>query len=209
MATTDWSSDDRDAARNSSTSRLSRPSVFGSVDPVFSYYNKPLSRFFEAVDHVRREGGTYLTHILKHYNLTILTDQQGRVIRSGKSDPNILEQAKFGVKRVLSSPAIHGLADHTVFMQPKISWHWIAKPQMDLFDSKFNCFLDLASSILRVISFWLMGQDVQSCDQEDSFLASEVVQPRRPGFPPGRRGCTTLPARRIASWPARWALSTL
>ncbi|KAA1115240.1 hypothetical protein PGT21_034038 [Puccinia graminis f. sp. tritici] len=110
------------------------------------------------LDNVGREGGTYLTHILKHYNLTILTDQQGRMIQSGKSNPNILEQAKFRVKRVLSSPAIHGLADHTVFMQPKISWHWIAKPQMDLFDPKFNCFLDLASSILRGVHDIVTGK---------------------------------------------------
>ncbi|KAA1113410.1 hypothetical protein PGT21_030847 [Puccinia graminis f. sp. tritici] len=168
----------------------------GSVDLVFSYYNEPLSRFFEAVDHVRRlsvlslqnprvivyvkhpevslvnianvinadevirldnvgrEGGTYLTHILKHYNSTILTDQQGRVIRSGKSDPNILEQAEFGVERVLSSPAIHGLADHTVFMQPEISWHWIAKPRMDLFDPKSTGFLSFGPYLVSVC-----GQD--------------------------------------------------
>ncbi|KAA1088793.1 hypothetical protein PGTUg99_029404 [Puccinia graminis f. sp. tritici] len=92
----------------------------GSVDLVFSYYNEPLislgniANVINAdevirLDNVGREGGTYLTHILKHYNLAILTDQQGRVIQSGKSNPNILEQAEFGVERVLSLPAIHGL----------------------------------------------------------------------------------------------------
>ncbi|KAA1085385.1 hypothetical protein PGT21_005307 [Puccinia graminis f. sp. tritici] len=40
-------------------------------------------------------------------------------------------------------------------------------------------------------------------------LSTRRESTRRPGFPPGRRGCTTLPARRIPSWPTRWALLTL
>ncbi|KAA1074007.1 glycogen(starch) synthase [Puccinia graminis f. sp. tritici] len=41
-------------------------------------------------------------------------------------------------------------------------------------------------------------------DQEDSLLAGEAVQPRRPGgSPPGRRGCTTSPTWRESFRPAR------
>ncbi|POW13014.1 hypothetical protein PSTT_04026 [Puccinia striiformis] len=175
-------------------SGTSRPA--GSVDLVFSYYNEPLSRFFEAVDHVRRlsvlslqnprvivyvkhpevslvnianvinadevirlnnvgrEGGTYLAHILKHYNSTLLKDSQGRIIRGGISSPEILERAEFGIERILSSPAVHGLADHTVFMQPEISWHWIAKPRMDLFDPNSTGFLSFGPYLVSVC-----GQD--------------------------------------------------
>ncbi|KAH9448034.1 hypothetical protein Pst134EB_022021 [Puccinia striiformis f. sp. tritici] len=175
-------------------SGTSRPA--GSVDLVFSYYNEPLSRFFEAVDHVRRlsvlslqnprvivyvkhpevslvnianvinadevirlnnvgrEGGTYLAHILKHYNSTLLKDSQGRIIRGGISSPEILERSEFGIERILSSPAVHGLADHTVFMQPEISWHWIAKPRMDLFDPNSTGFLSFGPYLVSVC-----GQD--------------------------------------------------
>ncbi|WAR60630.1 hypothetical protein PtB15_9B569 [Puccinia triticina] len=160
----------------------------GSVDLVFSYYNEPLTRFFEAVDHVRRrsvlslqnprvvvyvkhpdtslttianvvgadevvrlpnvgrEGGTYLTHILKHYNASL-----GPL---ASSDPAVLESPQFGTERLLAAPPVRGLADHTVFMQPEISWHWIAKPRMDLFDPSSTGFLSFGPYLVSVC-----GQD--------------------------------------------------
>jgi hypothetical protein len=48
---------------------------------------------------------------------------------------------------------------------------------------------------------WLVRLYNNLVNQEDSLLASEVVQPCQPGgLPPGQRGFTTLSTRRESSW---------
>lgn len=162
-------SSDPDATMGRTTGRTPGPGrAPGSLDLVFSYYNEPLDGLASVVGYVRsvlpiavqhprvivyvkhpasdlvavqrasgadevvrldnvgREGGTYLAHILRHYNGTA-------------PSPGLL-----------ASPAVAGLADHTLFMQPDISWHWIAKPRMELYDPLRTGFLSLGPYLTSV-----------------------------------------------------------
>ncbi|KAI9624520.1 hypothetical protein KEM48_008846 [Puccinia striiformis f. sp. tritici PST-130] len=186
MAITDRDPDDGDTKRDESTSRLS-----GSV---FSYYNEPLSRFFEAVDHVRRLSVLSLQNprvivYVKHPEVSLVNianvinaDEVIRLNNSRKDhsrrhkltrDPR---KAEFGIERILSSPAVHGLADHTVFMQPEISWHWIAKPRMDLFDPNSTGFLSFGPYLVSVCGQDGLGNETMNFCPPTGQLASYAGQ---------------------------------
>ncbi|KAG0146758.1 hypothetical protein CROQUDRAFT_500119 [Cronartium quercuum f. sp. fusiforme G11] len=87
-----------------------------------------------SLPNVGREGGTYLTHILRQYNSSLSILNQNIIQNENDHDIKVN-------KSVLGSPEVWGLADHTIFMQPDISWHWIAKPRMELFDYTRTGFL--------------------------------------------------------------------
>ncbi|GAA5827774.1 hypothetical protein JCM3770_005417 [Rhodotorula araucariae] len=69
-----------------------------------------------------REGATYLTHILLHYNST-LSSISPSWPSSSPPPPS------------LATPLAHlrttTLADHTYFLQAHLAWEWIAKPRLE------------------------------------------------------------------------------
>lgn len=63
-----------------------------------------------------REGDTYLNHILRNYNATLPSARPKSYRRDaagGFVEPR-------------------GLAHHTFFLQPHMSWHWVSKPRVPL-----------------------------------------------------------------------------
>lgn len=112
---------------------------------------------------VGREGGTYLAHILRHYNSSLSLDSLAEgtatsvrgLMMSHDYYSKVLDgRPEFGLERISRPASVYGLADHTVFMQPEISWHWIAKPRMDLFDPSSTGFLSFGPYLISVC-----GQD--------------------------------------------------
>ncbi|MBW0510066.1 hypothetical protein O181_049781 [Austropuccinia psidii MF-1] len=123
-------------------------SVLAAQNPqVIIYVKHPeisLSKVAQAIkadqvirlNNVGREGGTYLTHILRHYNATLYSMSTQSI-----NFNDLPQHFEFEKEKLSNQLGIIGLADHTIFMQPHISWHWIAKPRMTLFDSRRTGFL--------------------------------------------------------------------
>ena len=74
---------------------------------------------------IGREGDTYLQHILRNY------DTSAKLNPADKPNSKIRVQHEYGA---YSKP--RGLADHTIFLQHHLSWGWVAKPRLEMFDEQ-------------------------------------------------------------------------
>ncbi|GAA6009824.1 uncharacterized protein JCM10292_003616 [Rhodotorula paludigena] len=73
------------------------------------------------LENLGREGATYLSHILLHFNSTLASLSPAYEV----TPPPPASLAK-----PLSHLRIKVLADHTYFLQPHLAWHWIAQPRL-------------------------------------------------------------------------------
>jgi hypothetical protein len=106
-----------------------------------------------------REGGTYLQHILRNYNDSfpsahagsegLVFHRRGRFWKhfsSSEATVTFSKGADDAVSTAIREAAGDyggggswrpvGFADHTIFLQSHLAWHWIAEPRMSIFEDQ-------------------------------------------------------------------------